>query len=195
MQKYSLEFLREFTKELVINSIPKEYKEKRFEINKIKAAIEQKTNEQKEEKLIPSIFEINKGPQKTQIQITSVQKSLIKEEPEPLEQKIYEIGEVKKEGFFLGKITPMILDPRVISIECSGPGRFVIIRLPEKKLSTNVSLNKENINEIIDSFSQESRIPRIGGVFKAIVNNLIITAIDSPVSGPRFIINKTKQPI
>src|SRR3989344_4527753 len=127
MQKYNLEFLREFTKELIINSLPENYKEK------------------------------------------------------------------KTEGFFLGKITPLILDPRVIAIECTGPGRFVIVKLPDKKLSTNITLTKENIDGIINTFSEESRIPRIGGVFKAVVNNMVVTAIDSHIGGPRFIINKIRQ--
>jgi len=181
MQKYNLEFLREFTKELIINSLPENYKEKKLQVEKIKNIVE------KEDNLMSSILEPTK--EKT---IPLIQPNFIKDKP--IEQKIYEIGEENKtEGFFLGKITPLILDPRVIAIECTGPGRFVIVKLPDKKLSTNITLTKENIDGIINTFSEESRIPRIGGVFKAVVNNMVVTAIDSHIGGPRFIINKIRQ--
>ncbi|OIO41442.1 hypothetical protein COX97_03330 [Candidatus Pacearchaeota archaeon CG_4_10_14_0_2_um_filter_05_32_18] len=185
MQKYNLEFLREFTKELVMNSLPQEYKEKKAEVEKINSILLKKNEE---DDMIPSIFEPVKGTQA----IPAIQRIPLTKE-NPIEQKIYEIEDVKKEGFFLGKITPMVLDPRVVTIECPAPGRFVIVKTPTKKLSTNITLTKENIDEIINSFSAESRIPRLGGIFKAIVNNMLITAIDSHIGGPRFIINKIKQ--
>ncbi|MBS3072490.1 hypothetical protein J4477_01490 [Candidatus Pacearchaeota archaeon] len=183
MQKYSLEFLREFTRELVINSLPEEYKEKKLQLDKIKEIVE------KEESMTPSIFKSDKK----ELILPGIQAPVAKEKP--IEQKIYEImgDDEKKEGFFLGKITPMILDKRVIAVECPGPGRYVIVKMPDKKLSTNIILTKENINEIINIFSEEARIPRIGGLFKAIANNLIITAIDSRIGGPKFIINRIRQ--
>ena len=51
-------------------------------------------------------------------------------------------------------------------------------------------MDKNEINSILDYFSNETKIPRTGGVFKAILGNLIITAIDSEFGGPRFIITK-----
>jgi hypothetical protein len=171
-----------------MNSLPQEYKEKKAEAEKINTILIKKN---KEDDMIPSIFEPVKGTEGTQA-IPAIQRIPLTKE-NPIEQKIYEIEDVKKEGFFLGKITPMVLDPRVITIECPAPGKFVIVKTPTKKLSTNITLTKENIDEIINSFSAESRIPRVGGIFKAIVNNMLITAIDSHIGGPRFIINKIRQ--
>ena len=97
----------------------------------------------------------------------------------------------KTDMFYLDKIMPMILDPNVISIECMGPGKFIMVRTTRRAMRANVMLNPEDIDDIIQRFSNEARIPRIGGVFKAIVDNLVMTAIDSDVGSKRFIISKT----
>lgn len=169
------EFLKQFTKELIINSLSREDFErlKRNKLNQrvIKPFIEEKPvfKPITVKNNIPPILRIEKQPE-------AIQK-------DKNENDYYG-------NLYLGKLIPFVLDPEVISIECPGPGKFVSIKKMGKIMITRTILNRENIQEIIDSFSQESKIPLIGGVFKAIVKNLVITSIES-VYGARFIITKS----
>src|SRR3989344_1963039 len=56
-------------------------------------------------------------------------------------------------------------------------------------------LTGEEIDELISHFAQRARIPPIGGVFKAAIGNLIISAIISDFAGTRFHIDKKTQPM
>jgi len=174
------EFLQQFTKELILNSLPKEYleelKKRKTEQRIIKLPI-------KQEILYPSI--INQENMQSQ-HIVSFEKKA-----NPLQNvKIEERNEESYYGdLYLGKLTSLVLDPGVINIECPGPEKYVSIKKMGKIMITKIILSKEEIQEIINSFSRESRIPIISGVFKAITSNMIITSIDS-LSGPRFIISK-----
>ena len=84
----------------------------------------------------------------------------------------------------------MIKDPRVTLIECPGPGKFVLARTSGQTTITKITLTQEEIQEIIEKFSKEARIPILPGLFKAAVGNLIITAVISNTIGTRFIITK-----
>lgn len=95
-----------------------------------------------------------------------------------------------EEGLYLGDIERLVNDHKVASIECPGPDKFISIHIQGKTMPTRIQMHKEDINAVLESFSRESRIPRIGGIFKSIVNNLVLTAIDTDVAGPRFIITK-----
>ena len=53
-----------------------------------------------------------------------------------------------------------------------------------------MSWSIEDIDEIMSSISQKTRIPVINGTIKAALDNLIITATLSGTTGPRFIIKK-----
>ena len=188
---HNILFLQEFTKELIINSTPKEFlrklekeqQEKREEI-----ILEENLN--KESQLEPSIInEEIKVKEKIlpPIPIHPRQNAKPLQLPSPM-SKINQFANYQ--GLELGKITPIITNQGVISVECPGPNKLISVRSIGKINPTRMMLNKEEINSIIESFSQQAKIPRIGGVFKAIVNNLVITAIDSDVAGPRFIITK-----
>lgn len=95
---------------------------------------------------------------------------------------------------YLGKLTSLINDSQLISIECPGVGRYLAIRRKNQTITSTIILNNEEIEKIIDSFSIMAKIPRIGGVFKAVVNNLLITAIETH-NGDRFIISKVPKNI
>jgi len=99
-------------------------------------------------------------------------------------------GEKIPTGFELGKINNLIKDPRVTEIECPGPGKYILVRTMNKVTVTKNTLSQSEIQTIIDKFSQDSKIPVIGGLFKAAVGNLIITAVISDIVGQRFIITK-----
>ncbi|MBR9706604.1 hypothetical protein GOV14_06215 [Candidatus Pacearchaeota archaeon] len=93
-------------------------------------------------------------------------------------------------GFNLGRIELLIKDPAVQTIECSGPGRNVLLKRHNKINTTQITLTQDEITEVINKFSKEARIPVIGGLFKAAVGELIISAVISEFVGSRFIINK-----
>lgn len=93
-------------------------------------------------------------------------------------------------GFSLNKIDFLIQDPRVTIIECPGPEKFVITRTAGRTAMTKLSLNNQEIQSIIEKFANAAKIPIISGLFKAAVGNLVITAVVSDIAGNRFIITK-----
>ena len=92
------------------------------------------------------------------------------------------------------KINFLIDDEKINAVECVGPGKPVLARTFEGVKTTNVSLNEKEIGEIINRFSEQSKIPVEEGTFKAVVGNLMITAVVSDLVGSRFIITKTNIP-
>ena len=90
----------------------------------------------------------------------------------------------------LGKIDPLIQDAAVQMIECPGAGKNILVKARNKISNTRLALNESEIKNIINYFSMHAKIPIIGGILKAAVDNLIISAIVSEYVGSRFIINK-----
>lgn len=97
-------------------------------------------------------------------------------------------------GMNLGKIETLIRDNSVSSIECPGPEKRIIIKKNNQTISTDISLNKSEVDTIIKDFSEKARIPLIEGMLRARVANLQISAIVSKVSDSRWIITKTYTP-
>jgi len=225
-------FLKEFTKELILNSNP--------EIRKRILAQEKLREKSREEDIFEKIKRIkeregvieieniqSKKPE--EIKIEEMEKSaftpeMIKQplqitfQPEittaiPVERPAERIetrqltGKIKR-GFIsasdfrkekiergepefdLGRINPIVYNPFALAVECPGPGKFIIVKTAVKTSVTKMMLSKEEIDEVIAKFSEEAKIPLIGGVFKAAVGNLIITALQSELIGSRFIITK-----
>ncbi len=185
---HNILFLQEFTKELIINSTPKEFLRK-LELQ------ENKEKEQVRSESLQETIEIKPNISSIMHQLPAVpipprQNVRPVQIPSPIlsQRNIKQFSNYQ--GLELGKITPIIANQGVINVECPGPNKLISVRSIGKTNPTKMMLNKEEINLIIESFSQQAKIPRIGGVFKAIVNNLVITAIDSDAAGPRFIITK-----
>lgn len=88
------------------------------------------------------------------------------------------------------KINPLLRDNTVVSIECPGPGKNIMIRKYNQVNMTRIVLSEPEINSIIDHFSKEARIPLAGGILKAAVGNSVISAVVSEFVGSRFVINK-----
>ncbi|MBS3100341.1 hypothetical protein J4463_03975 [Candidatus Pacearchaeota archaeon] len=87
-------------------------------------------------------------------------------------------------------ISQILKDGGVIGIECPGPGRFLIIRRFDRALISKISFSKQDINGVIENFSQQARIPRIGGIFRAIIGNITLNAVDADFAGPKFLITR-----
>jgi hypothetical protein len=96
----------------------------------------------------------------------------------------------KPETINLGKIAPMLTDPSVFSVESPGPGKNVLVNRGGTIQTSALSLSQEDIQDIMQNFSDKTRIPLIPGVFKAAYQDLVVTAVVSDFVGTRFIIQK-----
>jgi len=90
----------------------------------------------------------------------------------------------------LEKIKPLLNDPSIRSIECSGPEKNLIINRQGIIQSANLSLNQSEISSIVEEVSNKTRIPLVAGTFKAAFDNFIMTAIISEFVGTRFLIQR-----
>jgi hypothetical protein len=90
----------------------------------------------------------------------------------------------------LGKLNPLINDPMVRIIECYGPGENIVVQGNMGTKKTGIILDKEEINNVIQRFSRETRIPVEEGIFKVVAGRLMILAIVSGVVDSKFIIKK-----
>lgn len=93
-------------------------------------------------------------------------------------------------GINLGKITSVLLDPAVFGVECQGPGKNLLVNRSGAIQAASLSLTKDEINMLMEEFSDKTRIPLVDGVFKAAFQDLILTAVVSDFVGTRFIIQK-----
>jgi hypothetical protein len=87
------------------------------------------------------------------------------------------------------KINPLIRDPAVRVIEANTDEK-VIVRGTMGTKPTDIVLSKEDIDRIVNKFSEASKIPATEGVYRVVVGNLVLSAIISEVIGSRFIIKK-----
>jgi hypothetical protein len=90
----------------------------------------------------------------------------------------------------LGKINPLIMDNNVNIIECYGPGENLIVQGSMGTKKTGIILNKEEIENTIQRFSRETKIPIQEGIFKVAIGRLIFLAIISDIVDSKFIIKK-----
>ena len=107
--------------------------------------------------------------------------------------QIQPIAQPKPENFNLGKIEKILQDQTVQSIECPGPGKNILLKKFNRINTIRITLNEQEINTLIKEFSEKARIPTVGGILKAAVGNLVISAIISDFVGSRFIINRIMQ--
>ncbi|MFA5855963.1 MAG: hypothetical protein WC867_01285 [Candidatus Pacearchaeota archaeon] len=90
----------------------------------------------------------------------------------------------------LKKIEFLMKDAAVQLIECPGPGKNINIKRHNKMMATKVILSQNQIMEIVNEYSNQARIPLVGGILKAAVGNSVISAVVSEFVGARFMINK-----
>lgn len=206
-------FLRRFTQELLINSHKEQEIKQKIEIEKLrqkfqplsaqdafKRVLRAPTRTNQPTEYQPSIIhsEIKiPHPHKILVPAKQIRPPLIKK---PMHQIISEkklaIKQIKPEsqsqpsGFNLGKLDPLIKDNSIQLIECPGPGKNIMVKRYNQPNITKITLNQTEITTIINAFSKEARIPIIGGILKAAVGSLVISAVISDFVGSRFIINK-----
>jgi len=176
--------------------------------HKILHPIKYKKNEAKKEKA-PLFFQepLKRKPLPRRLPIPQIkpipEKALIKpvlyaQEPQLSEEaakrevleSIKPEYESKPADFNLGKLEILLRDPLIQTIECPGPGRNVLVKKFDKINITKLILSQEEINQLITEFSNEAKIPLLGGILKAAVGNMLISAVTSEFAGSRFIINR-----
>jgi len=94
----------------------------------------------------------------------------------------------------LGKLNPLIEDPFVKVIECNGPNERILVIGTMGRKSTKIILNNEEIDDVINRFSEAAKIPVHEGVFRVVFGILILSAIVSGVIGSKFLIRKMSGP-
>lgn len=94
----------------------------------------------------------------------------------------------------LGKLQDLADDPNVKMIQCDGPDEPIVIRISQGMRSTNIILDRDEIDRILGAFSEKAKIPLHEGIFKIVVGRFSLSAIISSVVGSKFIINKMEIP-
>lgn len=89
-----------------------------------------------------------------------------------------------------GRITSLIANPLIDSIECVGPDQPVTIQKKGVISPSNISLTAEEIKAVIEGISKEVNTPIEENVFKAETQTFIMTAVLSEFGGSRFIVHK-----
>ncbi|PIO08711.1 hypothetical protein COU59_00595 [Candidatus Pacearchaeota archaeon CG10_big_fil_rev_8_21_14_0_10_34_12] len=90
----------------------------------------------------------------------------------------------------LGKLNPLIKDPLVREIECPGANQKIVVIGSMGRRKTGISLSREEIEDVIDKFSKETKIPVQEGVFRVVAGKFIFTAIVSKLITSKFTIKK-----
>lgn len=194
-------FLKQFTKEMILQSKPAETEiEHAGEL--IEVPILKEIEIKAEEKIQPLQMLPKPSEQRlVPVQISPVQKPLaVPTSKSPAVQPaVKPVQAVKPRVLIapaypgmieLGKLNILVQDPGVTMIECTGPEKIILVRSSGRTSMTNITLTQKEILDIINRFSERARIPVISGLFKAVVGNLIITAVISELVGNRFIISK-----
>ncbi|MEK6906009.1 MAG: hypothetical protein AABW81_00115 [Nanoarchaeota archaeon] len=89
----------------------------------------------------------------------------------------------------LGILNPLINNLMIQTIECS-PEENVIVTGRAGRKKTDIILTKEEVDIVIENFSEIAKIPIQEGFFKVAVGKLILSAIISGTGVSRFIIRK-----
>ena len=193
-QKYKLRdlFLSSFVENLIKNS----YKE----VNESQTIFQQTGNQIQQMQIEPDQFrfpqpkiKISKPQQSTiRLQFNKPPQKLPIISPMSLPQRVpSSILNDKNKTINLGKINVVLSDPSVFSVESPGPGKNLIVNRAGKIQPSSLTLNKEEIDSIMKEISDKTRIPLIsGGVFKAAIRDLLITAVISDYIGTRFLMQK-----
>ena len=67
---------------------------------------------------------------------------------------------------------------------------FEKIKKYNKISTTRITLDQTEITDLLHTFAKQAKIPIVGGILKAAVGDLVISAVISEFVGSRFIINK-----
>jgi len=190
-EEFKIFFLLQFTKELIKNSVKNELLELETILKEEKKDTHQEIIKKIKERAKPTTKKefIEQFPTVIKTKRLSIPLLRIPEPILPKSLQYLKPAPTKLE-IDLGKLNPLIKDPLVNSIECSGTDEPVIVRGKMGIKKTNIILNKEEIDQTIKKFSEMAKIPIHGGILKIVAGRLVLSAIISEIIGSKFIIKK-----
>ena len=100
---------------------------------------------------------------------------------------------VEQQEEFGPKMDMLLLDPNVEAIECPGENEEVIVRGLMGEQRTEIRMSKKEIDDLINKFSELTKIPITEGIYKVVFGNLILLAVISEVVGSKFLIKKMRK--
>ena len=189
--EFKKNFILIFTKELISHSV-------KMDMIKLQKIIETRERKQSMPLILQPSFPIRREEELKKLNFSKRvpstkpfrNKSFIIPEPKlPLHLEYLKPLPTSSIGIDLFKITPLIKDPAVKIITGSPDEKVVVSGIMGTK-PTGIFLSKEDIDKIINVFSEQSKIPINEGIYKVVLGNLILSAIISPVVGSRFVIKK-----
>ena len=132
--------------------------------------------------------EIHEAPKRVPTQVLKIPEPRLPEEFEYLKPT------PTTRDIDLGKLNPLVYDKAVQIIECEGPDKPIMVSGTMGRKPTSISLSNEEIENIIQIFSEASKIPAETGVYKVVVGRFIFSAVISDVVPSRFMIRKMYVP-
>jgi hypothetical protein len=97
-------------------------------------------------------------------------------------------------GINFGKLAPVILNPSVNVIECSGPDKNVIIRTFNLRKPYPIALSREEMQKIVEQFAKKAKVPMINGLMRAWIDKFMLSATVMNNKVENFIIQKVIYP-
>jgi hypothetical protein len=189
-------FIEAIVRNLVINSYDPE-KDQELKESRQKEKLNSLTEDLKKTNAMPAFHrdELLHNPQTApQIKIHQGRTMPRVKTPIPLPQEPYSPSAMKPgqkiDTVNLGKISSVLIDPSVFSVECPGPNKNLLVNRSGSVQASSITLTVEEINAIMQNISDQTRIPITPGVFKAAVQDLVVTAVMSDFVGTRFMIQK-----
>ena len=188
-EKFRELFLLAFTRELIINAGGGEVLELESEVKKVEKERREEVKKVVKEGLAPKPVPVARPLPRP---VAGLPKRLVIPGPRFPARLAYIRPAPTALEIDLGKINPLMQDPVVQIIECHGPEKPVIVRVPTER-KTNIVLSKDDIDAIIKEFSAKGKIPvPESGVFRVAAGRFILSAIMSDVVGTKFIIKKLR---
>ncbi|HVY01512.1 MAG TPA: hypothetical protein VHA12_01985 [Candidatus Nanoarchaeia archaeon] len=190
-------FLKEFTRQLIINSKPKSKVDPQV-IERVRIKLENKVPL---ETLIPkqrSQIVTSKPIIRKQVPLRNLQGFMPSKQipktnvPFPVQKQTSKVEHIIKDSQTIdfGKLSTFLSDLSVTGVECPGPNKNVLVNKSGLVQTSAVTMSADEMQEILKEFSEKTKIPLIPGIFKALYNNFLITAVISEIAGNRFIIEK-----
>ena len=124
--------------------------------------------------------------EKTQRREKILKKALKPKPPKPKPK----ILSKKIPGLDLNQLNPLVTDPEISMIECSGENKNIIIKKQDKITQTSIKLTETQIRDMIYEISRYTKIPIMHNTIRVLVGNFLFEAIFSEITGSSFIFTK-----
>jgi hypothetical protein len=112
-------------------------------------------------------------------------------EVQPITQQIQPVQVIQESSY--GRLGNFINDRSIIYIECSGYNIPISVTKLNQKQKTNISLTEGEVKSFLNYISEKSKIPIIDGVFRIVVDGMLINGVVSDSIGTKFMIKKNYQ--